>query len=163
MARPAESREVNGADGREACCPVCGPRLVEVLEERSRRFGLGRDDIEGDPGSFFTLITGGAPLSVLKHTDVSLCRSVMAQKEDTHDFGEALPFEFDRSTRLESLGEPGEPLLRARLAAGSRSLVCGAEAALALEVNCCGEMWRSTMGGSDATAVDIISGQAQRL
>lgn len=59
MASPADSREVKGAEGR----PVCGPpRLFDMLDERSSRLGRGRDDGgAGEPGSFFTLIMGGAP------------------------------------------------------------------------------------------------------
>lgn len=34
--------------------------LAEVLEERSSRFGRGREDIWGEAGSFLTLMTGGA-------------------------------------------------------------------------------------------------------
>ena len=58
MASPAESRAVSGADGRA----VCGPRGGALLEERSSRFGRGREDgMDGEPGSFLTLIMGGAP------------------------------------------------------------------------------------------------------
>lgn len=59
IARPAESREVKGAEGR----PVCGPpRLLDMLDERSSRLGRGRDDGgPGEPGSLFTLTMGGAP------------------------------------------------------------------------------------------------------
>ena len=77
--------------------------------------------------------------------------------EDTHEVGEALPFELDRSIMAMLSGEPGEPLLRARLAAGSRSLLEGAVVALAMAVKWCGEMCRSTVGGKEATAVDMIS------
>ena len=56
MAKPADSREVNGR-------AVCGPRLCDMLEDKSRRLGRGREEARaGDPGSFFTLIDGGAPL-----------------------------------------------------------------------------------------------------
>lgn len=77
--------------------------------------------------------------------------------KDTHEVGEALPFELDRSIMAVLCGEPGEPLLRARLAAGSRSLLVGAAGALATEVKWCGEICGSTVGGKEATAVDIFS------
>lgn len=58
MASPADSREVKGAEGR----PVCGAREPGALEDKSSRFGLCRADcMLGEPGSFFTLIVGGAP------------------------------------------------------------------------------------------------------
>lgn len=59
MAKPADSREVKGAEGR----PVCGPpRLLDMLEERSSRLGRGRDEgSAGEPGSLFTLTMGGPP------------------------------------------------------------------------------------------------------
>lgn len=49
---------MSGAEGRA----VCGPRGGALLEERSSRFGRGREDgMDGEPGSFLTLIMGGAP------------------------------------------------------------------------------------------------------
>ena len=51
----------------------------------------------------------------------------------------------------------GDPLLRARFAAGSRSLLYRAEVALAIGVKCCGDgLWRSTLSGSGAIAVVIV-------
>ena len=64
---------------------------------------------------------------------------------ETHEVGEALPFEFDRSRMAALCGEPGEPLLRARLAAGSRSLLAGGAEALAMELKWCREMCGSTV------------------
>lgn len=95
MMRPADSREVNGADGR----PVCGPlRLLFMLEERSRRFGRGREDAgAGEPGSRLTLIGGGGP-----ERDVAFCGLLL----------------FDA---CRSVTYSGEALILARLAAGSWS------------------------------------------
>lgn len=39
--------------------------MLEVLEERSRRFGRGRADCGGEAGSFLTLIVGGAAFRAL--------------------------------------------------------------------------------------------------
>ena len=64
MAKPADSREVRGAEGREDD----GPRGLAMLEERSSRLGLGREEgvvREGEAGSFFTLIAGSAPVRTL--------------------------------------------------------------------------------------------------
>lgn len=71
MARPADSRDVRGADGRA----VCGPRLA-VLEERSRRLGRGREDcMGGEPGSLLMLITGGTPMRLQSGVSRLLCTS----------------------------------------------------------------------------------------
>ena len=82
----------------------------------------------------------------------------------THEVGELLPFEFERSTAVNS-AELGEPLLRTRLGAGStRSALGRADewAALVKEANWRGETWRSTaedreVVGGAATAVDMLS------
>lgn len=69
IARPADSREVSGADG----LAVCGPRLFDILDERSRRLGRGRDvGMLGDPGSCLTLIIGGTPRR-LSHAQSVVC------------------------------------------------------------------------------------------
>ena len=58
ITKPADSREVNGADGRA----VCGPRAFAILDVRSSLLGRGRDDgMAGEPGSFLTCIMGGGP------------------------------------------------------------------------------------------------------
>ena len=58
IAKPAESRDVKGAEGRA----VCGPRGLATLLDRSSRFGRGRAEcIEGEAGSFLTLIMGVGP------------------------------------------------------------------------------------------------------
>ena len=96
--------------------------------------------MEGDPGSFLTLIIGGGPLRPL---NLRSSASVLKSGEygrTTHELGELLPFEFDLSTIATFSAEPGEPLLRARLGAGStRSALGGAEGALAMEVKWRGE------------------------
>lgn len=79
IARPADSREVSGADGRA----VCGPRVFDVLEERSSRLGRGReDDMLGEAGSFLTLIIGGAVVEGLVSTSISGC--TFAYREEQH-------------------------------------------------------------------------------
>ena len=84
----------------------------------------------------------------------------------TYEVGELLPFEFERSTAVNSAAL-GEPLLRARLDAGStRSALGGADdgaAALVKEANWRGETWRSMAEGREvvvggaATAVVMLS------
>lgn len=90
----------------------------------------------GDPGSFFTLIMGGGG-TFWRLGRAKLAPGCMACNcwRDTHDVGELLPFEFERSTAAAFSIEPGEPLLRARLGAGStRSAIGGADGA-AMELN----------------------------
>ena len=59
----------------------------------------------------------------------------------THAFGDFFPLELDRSTTAATFSvELGEPLLRTRFCAGSaRSALGGADAALAMDVNCRGD------------------------
>jgi hypothetical protein len=115
----------------------------------------------GDPGSFFTLIMGGGTCWRLGRAKLAPGFMTCDCWRDTHDVGELLPFEFERSTTAAFSKEPGEPLLRARLGAGStRSATGGADgAALVIELNWRGETCRSTaevreVGGA-ATTVDI--------
>ena len=80
----------------------------------------------------------------------------------TYDVGELLPFEFERSTAAMCSAELGEPLLRARLGAGSTRSALGMADEL-MEANWRGETCRSTaearevVDGSAATAVDMLS------
>lgn len=73
--------------------------------------------------------------------------------------GELLPFELD----LSNTGRPlsGDPLLRARLAAGSLEEV-GVDAEGAMEVKCRGEMRSTDCGragdGAVAMAADMVGG-----
>lgn len=155
MCKPAESRDLSGAEG----CAVCGPRPVDMLEDKSSLFGRGRaEDRAGEPGSFFTLIIGGIPFGRL--FCVSLHVSQNSEEGATHEVGELLPFELERST-LGLLSSLGDPLLRARFAAGSWiDAEVGVEAEEgAMAVNWRGDT-RSTEGGSVvdgavATAVDM--------
>ena len=129
IARPAESLEVSGADGRA----VCGPRPF-TLDERSSRFGRGREvAMEGEPGSFFTLIIGGAPFRLLHVPNVS--SSVPHEEKfrptSTHLLGDVLPLPGRSGCCAFSPPELGEPLLRALFCAGSaRSVLGGADAML---------------------------------
>jgi hypothetical protein len=154
MCRPADSREVRGA-GRA----VWGPREVAILDDRSSRLGRGRAvDKAGEPGSFFTLINGGAPVRILQKEEPSVLLGGRRGEGGgwTHELGEAFPCALDPST-LD--GPSGEPLLLARFAAGS---LVGAgpwteEEAMAVKWR--GET-RSTeggrvVGGAVATAVDM--------
>ena len=72
IARPADSREVSGAEGRA----VGGAPVVAVLEDRSSLLGRGREDcMAGERGSFLMLTVGGAPVRCLRgsHWSVSAC------------------------------------------------------------------------------------------
>lgn len=139
MARPADSREVSGADGRA----VCGPRVFGVLEDKSSRFGRGREDgMVGEPGSFLTWIMGGRPVRSLVNAIVSDTVGVLCISMPTHDSGDLLPLPLDvaRSTVAVFSTALGEPLPRARFAAGSvRSALGEADAALAMDANWRGE------------------------
>lgn len=90
----------------------------------------------------------------------------MKRGRGTHEEGEILSREVERSTITCLSGEGGEALLRMRLGAGSRSLllVVGAAVAAAMEGYCCGGggIWRSTVGATkEATAVDISKEEKQ--
>ena len=117
IAKPAESRDVKGADG----LPVDGPRPLVVLEVRSSRFGRGLADcIVGDPGSFFTLIMGGAPFRALCISQSVFRPSLLyARKPQTYELGDTFPLDVVRSKLTDCSAEPGEPLLLTRLGAGS--------------------------------------------
>lgn len=153
IASPADSREVNGADG----LAVCGPLRLAMLDDKSSRFGRGRADcIDGDPGSFLTLIAGGGPLRILRNIVLASPSAVNCLHEYcTYLLGDALPLELDLSTDpgCDCSPEPGDPLLLARLDAGS--VLGGADETPpggTIEANCRGETWRwSAMGGSVVT------------
>jgi len=154
MAKPADSREVKGAEGR----PVFGPpRLLDMLEERSSRLGRGRDDGRaGEPGSLFTLTAGGAPplrctlwlwLLLLLMLPLALA-------------GELLLFSGLLLSRPAVAPPSGVPLLRFRLAAGSciGPFEGGAEADMGTLVGAidCGVKWAGNVDVGAATAVDIL-------
>ena len=67
MAKPADSFEVNGADGPA----VCGPRLADMLDDRSSLRGRWREADErfGEAGSFLTLIIGARSLHFCQRQD----------------------------------------------------------------------------------------------